>query len=84
MRVVNAVAWDNGPNAIAGDPMVFRHSILQGGCPAGTLGSSNVSNIAVACAAGGAQLQLSVTDTGDYARYGHARLLRHPCQQRQR
>jgi hypothetical protein len=36
-QLVNAVAWDNGPNAIGGDPMTFQHSILQNGCPAGSI-----------------------------------------------
>lgn len=40
---VNAIAWDNGPNAIAGDAMTLRHSILQGGCPAGSVCSDLVA-----------------------------------------
>ncbi|HVH34426.1 MAG TPA: choice-of-anchor Q domain-containing protein [Tahibacter sp.] len=41
--VVNAIAWDNGPNAIAGDPMTLQHSILQGGCPAGSVCSDLIA-----------------------------------------
>ncbi|MCQ4163278.1 choice-of-anchor Q domain-containing protein [Tahibacter harae] len=48
-----------------------QHCTLAGA--AGTLASANVSNVGVTCAAGGARLQLSVTDAGDYARYGQVR-----------
>lgn len=41
--IVNAVAWDNGPNAIVGDAMTLRHSILQDGCPAGSTCSDLVA-----------------------------------------
>lgn len=43
LLVVNAIAWNNGPNAIAGDPMTFQHSILQNGCPAGSVCSDLVA-----------------------------------------
>jgi hypothetical protein len=39
----------------------------------GTVGSASVTDVDVACSAGGAQLQLGVTDGGDYARYGQVR-----------
>jgi hypothetical protein len=39
----------------------------------GTIGGADVTNVDVACAAGGARLQLEVTDGGDYARYGQVR-----------
>lgn len=41
--IVNAIAWDNGPNAIAGDAMTLSHSILQGGCPIGSTCSDLVA-----------------------------------------
>lgn len=39
----------------------------------GTVGSADVADVDVACAAGGAQLQLAVTDGGAFARYGQLR-----------
>lgn len=39
----------------------------------GTIGSADVTDVEVACSAGGAHLQLVVTDDGDYARYGQVR-----------
>lgn len=39
----------------------------------GTVGSADVADVDVDCAVGGAQLQLGVTDGGDYARYGQVR-----------
>jgi hypothetical protein len=39
----------------------------------GMVGSANVADVDVDCTAGGAQLQLGVTDGGDYARYGQVR-----------
>lgn len=39
----------------------------------GTVGVTDVTDVDVACTAGGARLQLEVTDGGDYARYGQVR-----------
>lgn len=39
----------------------------------GMVGSANVTDVEVDCTAGGAQLQLGVTDGGDYARHGQVR-----------
>jgi hypothetical protein len=39
----------------------------------GTVGGADVTDVDVSCAAGGARLQLDVTDGGDYARYGQVR-----------
>lgn len=39
----------------------------------GTVGDADVTDVDVTCTAGGAQLQLDVTDGGDYARYGQVR-----------
>jgi uncharacterized repeat protein (TIGR01451 family) len=39
----------------------------------GTVGSADVSDVDVNCTAGGANLLLSVSDDGGYARYGHVR-----------
>lgn len=41
--IVNAIAWDNGPNAVVGDPMTFHHSILQDGCPDGSVCSDLIT-----------------------------------------
>ncbi len=43
------------------------------GHASGTIAGADVSDVDVNCAAGGAQLELSVTDAGEFARYGQMR-----------
>lgn len=40
---------------------------------AGTVGDADVTDLDVSCSAGGARLQIEVTDGGDFARYGQVR-----------
>ncbi len=56
--------------AVATQP-VGQHCTL--GNASGTVGGANVTDVEVTCSAGGARLELSVTDHGDYARYGQVR-----------